>query len=208
MKFSELINKLASGQTLTAIERQEAVLEARRLEDAASAVNNWMRPGTSTMTLNGAHISGSYIESPEWVGSALHLCSVALLTPTVIPNTTETYLTPDAVVNLGGTAFTVDGDKIDWTSIKGKAFMVTGYINWSANGTGYRVAWLEGFDSNDVSIGQTPLHTFAGQNLVDNVLPVSLGFYFNDFDYLKLKVAQTSGGDLTLNNFVLGFSLA
>lgn len=47
MAFSTLLEKMAKGQELTAMERQELVLSARSIEDSVSLAKTWVQAGTS-----------------------------------------------------------------------------------------------------------------------------------------------------------------
>ena len=64
--FSTLIEKLAKDSTsLTAMEKQEIVLQAKQLENAASAVNGMIVPGTSTLKVDNAIINSAKITNAE-----------------------------------------------------------------------------------------------------------------------------------------------
>lgn len=165
----------------------------------------------SWLKTRGANPQFEYpvVRDVRWLGSPLSTSIAQRIADVTVTTATNTYITFDTSKRFG-TAFSVsdDGTKIFWDGLDGKAFNISGYVIWAQNGTGYRAAYLEGFDSNDVSLGTAPLHTAAGQNLVDNVLPISFTFYFNGFSYLKFFVFQSSGGDLTMKEFTLGISLA
>jgi hypothetical protein len=53
MSFSTLLEKLAANSGLTPAETQSLVLEARRLEDAASLLNKIIKPGSSILVIDG-----------------------------------------------------------------------------------------------------------------------------------------------------------
>lgn len=147
--------------------------------------------------------------NPKWVGSPLGLLVVQRIANVTVTTGTDTYITFDAVKQYGEDfAVSEDNTKIFWRSLQDAGFSLNGYVIWAGNATGYRALYVEGFDADDVSLGTAPLHTFAGQNLVDNVLPISFTFYFNGFDYVKFFVHQTSGGDLVMKEFTLGITLA
>lgn len=52
MTFAEVMDKLTKGEQLTEIEKQTAVREAKRLEDAASLILGMVRPGTGTLQVD------------------------------------------------------------------------------------------------------------------------------------------------------------
>lgn len=202
MTFSGLLKKMAEGIPLSELEKQALYLEAQKLEQAESRIGSWSRAGTITPKLTNPIIS-----MPHWAGSALGALFTQRIADTTVTNNTNTYITFDTTNNKGD-VWHVEGDKIWWDAVDGQAFDVAGYVTWAANATGYRGAWIEGFDASGASLGASALHTAAGQNLVDNVLPISFKWFYNGFAYIKFYVKQTSGGDLTMKDFLIGLALS
>lgn len=198
--FEQLLDKVVSG-TLTDSDKLELRRVAKEIDSVRALSESWVKAGSLTPTFINPTIN-----NPRWQGSPLQAAFALRLADLTIPNTTNTYVTFDSNKNFG-TLWAVDGAKVSWKGSDERAFQINGYANWAANATGYRGLWIEGFSAADVSLGTSPIHTFAGQNLVDNVLPVSFSFYFNGFSYVKFYVHQSSGGDLILKDLVLGLSL-
>lgn len=65
MKFSELLEKMVKGETLTPAEQQQVVLEARRLEETALLLNKIIIPGTSSLRVDHAEINNADINTAE-----------------------------------------------------------------------------------------------------------------------------------------------
>ena len=59
--FSDLIQKIGSGQALSAVEQQELYLEARRIEQAEKLLNSLAKPGTRILVLDGVDVTDANI---------------------------------------------------------------------------------------------------------------------------------------------------
>lgn len=202
-KLGDLLRDLRNPNTPQ--HRLEEVYRlANELSDRDEKYKSWLNFADSNPKL-GRPVIGS----PKWTGSPLNLLVAQRLGDLSVPNDTIQYITFDTQKQFGE-AFTMSSDntKIFWQPVDGRGFTINGYVIWVANGTGYRGAWLEGFDANGNSMGTSPLHTFKGFSEIDNVLPISFTFYFNGFSYLRFYVRQTSGGALTMKDFLIGVTLA
>jgi hypothetical protein len=197
-----IFEKIARNEPLTIQEQAEFAVFGEALVGLEALWSGNVMGGTTVPRLQRP-----IIESPTWVGSPLKALIAVRTSVLSVANTTNTYITFDTFQNFGD-VWSGNGDKVTFRGVQNKAFQIHGYAIWAGNATGYRGLWLEGFDAANVSLGTSPLHTFAGNNLVDNVLPVSFMFYYNNFDYLKFYVHQSSGGNLNLKALVLGLSLA
>lgn len=67
MSFSSLLEKIALGETLTAAERQDLVLEARRAEQAVSLLNSIIKPGTQVLRVDTLEASNVTIDNGDIV---------------------------------------------------------------------------------------------------------------------------------------------
>ena len=65
MTFAEYIERLANGIPLSAGEKQDLVLQARRLDDAASLLNDLIRPGTRLLRIDGLETNNAVIAHAE-----------------------------------------------------------------------------------------------------------------------------------------------
>jgi hypothetical protein len=202
-RYGDLLRKLRDPNT-PEHEINEIVRLFNELGVREEKYKSWLQFNSSNPKLQAPTIG-----DPVWTGSPLNLCVAQRLTDTVIAHNAPTYVTFN-IVKAFGTAFSVseDNTKLFWNALDARGFAIHGFVTWVANGTGYRTTHLEGFDSDGVSLGTAPLHSFAGQALVDNVLPISFAYYFNNFSYLRFYVTQTSGGNLTMKDFLLGITLA
>lgn len=63
MRFSELLERMLNGETLSAIEKQDMVLQARRLEDAEALLSSMVQPGTRNLTINNLTASNANIDN-------------------------------------------------------------------------------------------------------------------------------------------------
>jgi hypothetical protein len=203
VRFGDLLRDLRNPN-LSKQRLDEIVRIFNELGDREEKYRGWLQ------FANGQpRISTPTIGDPVWTGSPLNLCVAQRLADTSVAHNTNHYITFDKVRQFG-TAFAVSEDKtkLHWNALDARGFSIDGFVTWAANGTGYRAAYLEGFNASGVSLGTAPLHTFPGNGLVDNVLPISFKYYFNDFAYLKFFVAQTSGAPLTMKDFLIGATLA
>jgi len=155
-------------------------------------------------------LNNPLLTNPIWLTSPFSMLIIRRFTDTAVPNATNTYIAFESVIQESSVFSLSPSDSSEINISSGNttpSFEITGYVIWAANSTGYRAAYLEGFDQNGASVGSGPLHTFEGQNLVDNVLPISLPKNFGEVRNLKLFVHQTSGGDLTLKEVYIGLKL-
>jgi hypothetical protein len=145
--------------------------------------------------------------SPDWQQSPLHALTFQRTTDATITHDTNTYVTFET--SAGESKFFALDDT-DLTRLRvlrgGTSFLITGFIIWAAHATGYRKLHVEGFNSAGASLGNAPLYTAPGSNLVDNVTPVNYASGWKQFPtlaFLKFFVYQSSGGDLALKDLVL-----
>lgn len=180
------------------------------LDDRDQSYRSWLQ-----LQNRQPQLTNPTLGSPRWLNSPLHAYTFYMQTDLTVPNATDKYINHDAARTFGNEFETYpdsNGSRVRRGSAVGNAFSpftVNGFAIWAANATGYRAGWIESFDKGNNFLRRTPLHTAAGHNLIDNVLPFSLTWFFEpDTDYIKFKVHQTSGGNLTLTEFYAGFTLA
>lgn len=187
----DLFLKASQGK-LTPADRADMQALSNDLE----ALRSWIKTGTSSQNFQAPNIG-----QPNWKFSPLHSIFIERLAATSIANDTPTYITFDRVVNFGN-VWHVSGDKVYIDNADGQVFDIDGSVGWATNATGYRGCWIEGFDKNDVSLGTQAIHTFAGQALITNVLPLAGSFYFGGMAYIKFFVRHTAGAPLNMTSFI------
>lgn len=157
------------------------------------------------------------IFNPNWQSSPLHAYTMYMQNDLTVANDTDKYIQHDAARGFGTVFETFIADA-NGTRVKRGAtefsnvympFRVDGFAIWTANATGYRVAYIESYDKDDNFLARSPLHTIKGFSEIDNVCPFAFTWFYTDkTDYVKFKVHQTSGGNLVLKEFYAAFSLA
>lgn len=121
-------------------------------------------------------------------------------TDATISDATKTFLSFDSAARLSE-AFSLnsaDKSKI-MVTYSGTNIMMGGITTWAQNATGYRIFGVEGFDSNDVSLGSQQLYSMQGHNSADNIFPfywILDGIVIQNISYLKFWVQQNRGGTL------------
>ncbi len=145
--------------------------------------------------------------SPDWQQSPLHAYTFSMLVNLTVPNDVDTYITFDYYAG-ESKFFALDAGDMQRLRVLrgGTAWHIDGYPNWTGHATGYRKLHIEGFSSAGASLGNTPVYTAPGSDLVDNVTPINYSSGWKQFPslaYLKFFVRQTSGGDLVLKDLVL-----
>ena len=201
--FAELIEKIGSGVKLDGLELSQLRDEARAVQEVKDVVKGWIN------LAGGMSLDFPSIYLPRWRSSPLNLFIANEQTDTAIVNNTNTYISFDTVAQTSA-VFKVrssDTTYIDIASdVAAPNFGVIGYMTFAQNGTGYRAAYLQGYDASGASVGFTPLVTAAGQNLVDNVIPFAYPAKLGVRTF-RFFVFQSSGGNLTLKDFFIGMFL-
>ena len=201
--FAELIEKMGRGIKLTGLELSQLRDEARAVQEIKDLAKTWIHPtGGTTFDFPSLFL-------PRWRSSPLNLFIANEQTDTAIVNNTNTYISFDAVAQTSA-VFSVRSSDTTYIDVAADVaapnFGVIGYMTFVQNATGYRAAYLQGYDAAGASVGFTPLVTAAGQNLVDNVIsfayPAKLGVRT-----FRFFVFQSSGGNLTLKDFFVGMFL-
>lgn len=198
MDFSDLLLKIGKGEKLTPLELVNLRDQARAMEEIKNNVKNWTQVGTTSPNLNQPQIS-----QPHWIGSPLDVYTFNVQTDATIADNTATYITFDDYTYTNSKAFRVDpsdATKI-LTKYAGQSFAICGVVEWATDGTGYRNAQLEGFNTAGVSLGGVSLHTLPANSADVTACPCSFVVNFRqlaELAYFKIKVRQTSGGNLTL----------
>lgn len=199
--ISQLMDKHLRGQPLLEDEIQQVVSAIASYGNATEKVNTWSENGTQARFINPE------LESPIWGITALSNSQFDRDADLTVLNNTETYITFDTK---GGEqkSFRLDPDDLSKLIIySGQSFQISGIVRWTANATGYRGVFIEGFKSDGTSIGTGTLATFPGFAGVTNTFPYGAiigSNVFPEVTYYKFKVIQTSGGDLDLLSFGLG----
>lgn len=206
MPLAELMLKLADGEKLTPGEREEMHLLTQDMDRIRIQAGAWIDEG-GTPALRFPKIS-----DPHFLTSPLDVYTFNLIADTAIPNDTPTYITFDDYTYSVSRAFKVDdADKSHIvTAYPGYSFAVVGNAEWASNATGYRHAFLEGFDSSGVSLGAVQLHTLPATSGVETACPIAFVVNFRQLQnlaYFKIAVRQNSGGDLTLKEVLLSVFL-
>ncbi len=210
MRYGDFLRDFANPATSVA-RKNEIVRLFNELGDRDQKYRTWLQFANSSPKLDHPTIT-----SPNWVNSPLHAFILYRQADLTVANDTDVYIQHDQARNFGNVfeGYIEDtngtrvrrGSNFDGVAM---AFRVDGFAIWAGNATGYRGLWIESFDANNSFLARSPLHTAAGHNLIDNVLPFSFTwFYDNGANYVKLKVHQTSGGNLTLKEFYAAFTLA
>jgi len=204
MAIGELLKKMAKGQQLSFSEIERLRLWGNNAESHNSY--------TQALQSGAAVVVKPFIERPLWFGgSPLDALTFQRTTDVTISDSTNTYITFETTYGQSDN-FSLDSSDLSKLLVRhlGTPFMLFGYANWTANATGYRGLWVEGFTAQDASLGTSPLHTSAGQALVDNVLPFAYAAgsqQFPKMTYLKFYVHQTSTGNLDLKDLVCNISI-
>lgn len=201
----QLLERFLNGDALLPAEKQQLV----------RAVDEWdaVRLQVQGVVSGGVGLETPMIFDPNWRTSPLHAFTCLLPTDTSTVDNTYKVLTWDSGVG--------DTSIFDfWQSDKSKVridkaqvnIRFDGTINWEANATGFREAMLDVYDKNDVLLNSQLLHKLPAVS--GNITSVPFAVTFNILTflpnavYVKLKVAQNSGGNLLMTNAIMTLSVA
>lgn len=70
--FSTLIEKLANDSSLTTVEKQELVLQAKQLEQTSSMVTSIIQPGSSVLKVDNAVINNANVDTAQINNAVIH----------------------------------------------------------------------------------------------------------------------------------------
>lgn len=197
----QLIGRFLRGQDLNDVEIQQLERALNDYDQTKERVQGW----SDGKDLKVEKFTS--VLSPDWQQSPLHALTFQRTTDVTIAHDTNTYVTFET--QAGESKFFALDDS-DMTRLRvlrgGTSFLIVGFATWTGHATGYRKLHVEGFDSAAASLGNAPLYTAPGSDLVDNVTPVNYASGWKQFptlSYLKFFVYQSSGGDLALKDLVL-----
>lgn len=194
--MSQIFEKIARGDKLNPQETQMFAQFGNRLEALEAVLGKMTQPNQAL------HLQDPIITSPLWGSSPLGVMEMRRTTDLIVPDSTPTYITFDAVLNRGNAFYSSDSIKIQKKHI-GYCTEFTGVAVFAPSAVGYRALYLEQFDSQDNSLGASPFFLTPGHDLEDNWIP--LNFVHNDtnLEHFKVYAYQTSGADLTLKDLYL-----
>lgn len=195
MSAQVLFEKIANGQSLTALEKTEMVMIGRGLDESSATIKSWTIPNTQN-----AKIKNPVIENPLWRTSPLHSFYVNRTTNISVVNSTDTVLTWE---NTYGETNVFELNAADKTKVMVKVanvpFNVCGIFSFAVNATGYRNIKLSAYDVNDTLIATVVLAGVAAPSGTDLVQPFAYPITAAQkfaVSYFKVTVAQGSGGNL------------
>lgn len=90
MTFSDLIQRLANGEPLSENDKMQLVLQAKRIEQIASLVNELVKPGTKLLTIDGLETNNAVISHAQITDATI---TTAVITDATITDATITDAT-------------------------------------------------------------------------------------------------------------------
>jgi hypothetical protein len=209
MQTKSIFMKLANNEPLSVEEKNELGKFSDRVDALEAMYGGMFVGGTSHLSLDTPDI-----HDPYFVNGALGSLFFGRNTAQSIPSATNTYITFEEAQDKNfGRYFSMNADhqRIMIEQNSDRPFSLMGTVTWATNNNGWRAAWMVVFDANDGELGALPLHTFDGNALVDNVIPISLKQWFpadSGIESFRIRVHQTTAGNLNLSDCTMGVSLA
>lgn len=95
MKFEDILAKIADGQALSAQERSEMLLQARRMQEVSSLVTSLIQPGTKILKVDGLETQNARIDNATITDATITDATIntAAITDATITTATITDVT-------------------------------------------------------------------------------------------------------------------
>jgi hypothetical protein len=199
---AQLLERSLRGETLLESEIQQLSRTLAEADAATKQVQGWLSG-------NGAPVDMSFRKA-KFLASPSQSTTFTRPTDTAIVNNTATYITFEATYGTGFKLDPADATRIlyDWS---GSQILISGAPTWANNAVGYRATQLELYNGVGSLITTHTLHVSPPVTSADDTKPnfvVLMNTYlFKEISYVKVVVRQTSGGNLTLKDFYVTFSL-
>ena len=204
--LDSIFEKVSRGLPLGTSERLAFVLFLKRTQGFVDTVGN------QTELDGSPRLMRPVITQPIWGSPPLSPFTASMQADmTVTSGATDQYVTLDSFYDRSET-FSLDttNQKIRVVNPSGVFMQFGGVVEWTANATGFRAAYMEAFTSADVSMGQGIMHSFPGWVGAENWQPFYFMFdplNFGAMSYFKFRVYQNSGAGLVLRSAHIGLSL-
>ena len=202
MPLDDLMDKLARGRTLNAIEISKLRDEMRALEDVKILAKGWATAGSANPSFFSMSArTGKFDVTP------LDFIRIQRTSAQSIPDNTETVL---QIVADKSDTFVAVGSAIQCHVSSSRIICVVGTIQWAAAAGGRRAAHINLYDASDALLYGSTLHSRLPTNILADTIPFAATFFVKDVEgaeSIKLTCLQSSGGALNMNYFSAGLFL-
>ena len=200
MRLGDTFQRLADGEELTSAE----ILDARtRLNALQMALGNFGITGE----IDAKHAK---FEQAEFTFMPLEASQLRRLTNQEIATATETSLQFSELKYAHG-SFVWDSATPHKILIKGSrsdhVYLIVGSVVFASNATGNRTVTVASYDSGDVKLDGMTVAQVPACNGTETVVPFALHWFAaSDEDHLRVRVLQSSGGNLNVTFAQVGIA--
>lgn len=202
--FRTILEKMSRREELTPVEYETLLGDAKTLDDALAFVKA-LDVGSGMTYIEHLRLGQNGINADRNVLSPFVAAKVYHATDTQITNNTNTFVTFNSNVYGNNAAFSLDADmQRVYIKTKAKAFFCNAAHSWQASATGHRWVDFLFYNSSGTLLGTTQLTLVGGVATEENWYTASrLMDLTDETSYIKMRVKQTSGGNLYLVYFSL-----
>jgi len=203
MPLDDLMDKLARGRTLNAIEISKLRDEMRALEDVKILAKGWATAGSANPSFfDMSARTGRFDVTP------LDFIRVQRTSVQSIPDNTETVIALNAADK--SDTFVAVGSAIQCHVSSSRIICIVGTIQWAAAAGGRRAMHMNLYDASDALLYGSTLHSRSPTNILADTIPFATTLFVKDVEgaeSVKLTCLQSSGGALDMSYFQAGMFL-